>query len=105
MKRYEVEMSVTVTLEIDETASSEYYPGETVLNRHANAEWQRNYYGDIGFDRSLMDLAVQVGIDRRPVSSIDGWADFPDEAVKALGFPDWHVHDLAVTEVPVVRPT
>lgn len=97
MKRqFEVQMTCAVTLEIDDEVVSPY-DGDTILTRHSNVEWQRNYYGDIGFDRSLMDLAVQVGIGGRSVGNVDGWADFSDDAASSHGFPDWeldHVREV-----------
>lgn len=95
MKRqYEVEMTCTVTIEVDDEVTSEHYPGETVLTAHLNRE---RFIEGSTLETALGALAQEVGVDNRSVSRIDGWADFPDEMARSVGYPHFSVD--SVTEL------
>lgn len=87
-RRYEVELSGTVTVEIDDEATSDYYDGETILTAHLNRE--RFVEGSTA-ETSIGNLAIQLGADGRRMGSFDGWADFSEESATAIGWVDWSV--------------
>lgn len=76
-RKFEVTLSVDVMVEIDDEAVSEW-DGKTVLAAHENPErWAKDFVATLG--TSIGAIAQTVGL----YGSRDGWADFPDEAIRA----------------------
>lgn len=72
-RRYEVEVSGTVTVVIDDEAVSDW-DGKTILTMHENRErWSRD---GVTKDDAIGNIAIQNGL----YNSRDGLADFPDSA-------------------------
>lgn len=69
-RRYEVEVRVTIIVEIDDEITSDYYEGETLLTAHLNRE--RFNEGATHKD-AIGALSITHGL----WHSSDGWADFP----------------------------
>lgn len=98
--RFEVVAEITMTIEVDDTIVSEFYSGETVLTAHENRE---RFVEGTTRDDALMAAAVAVAAEGRSLSKVDGWADFPDGAVQAIGA--WPTYTLSeVYEVPIPEP-
>ncbi len=76
-RRYEVEVRVTIVVEIDDEITSDYYEGETLLTAHLNR--QRFKEGATPED-AIGALAITDGL----WHSRDGWADFPRGAYRTL---------------------
>lgn len=79
-RRVEVEISGRVFLEFDDEAVSDW-DGRTLLTRHENTE---AYLPGSTARDVLAAAAVTVGV----WGSRDGFADFPDDAIKAWAFPE-----------------
>lgn len=76
MKRQvEVEISGVITMEIDDEAVSDW-DGKKLLEIHAREG------GAFGQREMLAAMAYSVGV----LNSHDGFADFPDEAIRAWDF-------------------
>lgn len=94
---YDVEITATVRLEVDDEITSEFYPGETILTAHANRE---RFIEGSTVETALTSLAVSLGIDGRDISRVDGWADFPDGAASSSPYAvDWDWTGAQVHEV------
>lgn len=89
-RTYEVELTVSVTVEIDDEATSDSYPGETILTAHTNRE---RFIEGSTFATSIGSLAQALGINNRRMGNIDGWADFDSQAAQA-----W-VTDISVNTI------
>ena len=94
-RRYEVELKVTVTVDIDDQVTSEYYEGETLLTAHTNPE---RFKPGSDHETAIAALAITDGL----WHSRDGWADFPREAYWTNVSGDVDVED--VTFVGEVEP-
>ena len=98
--RYEVVAEITMTVEVDDEVVSDHYPGETVMTAHANPE---RFVPGTTFEQALYHAAIAVAADGRRLGNVDGWADFPDTAVQAIGaWPSYEM--LHVREVPMPAP-
>jgi hypothetical protein len=96
-RRYEVEMTCTVTLEVDDEVVSDSYPGETILTAHENRD---RFVEGSTLETALFSLACGIGVDGRRTRNLDGWADFPEDAVDSRGFPDWSLNAVYPTPPP-----
>jgi hypothetical protein len=86
-RRFEVEVSGTVTIEIDDEARSDWKPEQGILDTVQDPE---RFLPGSDMETLLLALAVTVGIENRTVGGTDGWADFPPSAVTRWGrWPDW----------------
>ena len=79
-RRFEVEVTTTVIVEIDDEATSDYYLGETILTAHRNRE---RFVEGATADDAVGSLAIALGIHNRRLPHVDGWADFAADAATA----------------------
>lgn len=89
IRKFEVDVSGTVTLEIDDEARSSWKPAQGILDTVTDAE---RFHPGSDLATLLLNLAVTVGIDSRPVGGTDGWADFPERCVTEGSWPDWQLN-------------
>lgn len=92
-RKFEIELHATVEIEIDDEATSDW-DGLTILQRvdapDAQVDGKRIWSDGATREDLLAILGHEVGINNRDCSRIDGFADFSDDAVRRLGWPDWH---------------
>lgn len=79
-RRYEVELSVSVLVEIEDEANSDAYEGETILTAHENRE---RFVEGSTFGTTIGSLAEALGINNQRMGNVDGWADFPENSAWA----------------------
>lgn len=87
-RRYAVDLSTTITIEVDDEAVSDW-DGRTILTVHENRErWSRD---GVTRDDVIGMVAITVGTQGGRVGGSDGWADFPEGTVTEHGWPQWSV--------------
>lgn len=89
-RRYEVELSVSVLVEIDDEATSNAYEGETILTAHENRE---RFVEGSTLATAIGSLAQALGLNNRRMGNVDGWADFSEDSARG------HVAAVSVESV------
>lgn len=98
MKRtVSVTATATFDFEIDDEVKSEMDEATipTVLQKRGKGN---DFYTERATMKGLIgDLGIQLCVDNRPISRIDGWADFPDEAASGSHFAvNWDIEEVRV---------
>lgn len=79
-RKIHVEMTCQVTLVVDDEVTTPEYEGETLMTAYLNPD---RMVQPANPDHLWLYLAEWCGVRGRRISSIDGYADFPDEALHA----------------------
>jgi len=80
MRRFEIELCGTVTLELE----------DAVINA-VNDKWRSVFYDLFTPGQIAEHIAYNLVVNHVPLSMLDGWADQPDKNARVVEKRDWEL--------------
>ena len=67
---------------------------DSVIDQANSNEWRKMFYGDLTTPYKIAEhIAYNVVLFNRKLSSVDGFANLPDEAI-SFNEPDWNIEAI-----------